>query len=72
MWECGDPTYPPWGGNKYPTLPYRRTGASHIPHDCGAHVSHTLESINEDVAVLDMNLLAGFSNIVGVYGSVGV
>ena len=71
MWECGDPTYPPHGGNKYPTLPYIRTGASHIPHDCGAHMSHTLESIAKDVAVLDMSLLAGFTSKVVMCGSVG-
>ena len=72
MWECGDLNYPPRGGNKYPRLPYIRTGASHIPHDCGAHVLHTLERITKDVAVLDMSLLAGFTSKVVMCGSVGI
>ena len=53
-------------------LPYRRTGASHIPHDCGAHVLHALESNTKDVAVLDMSLLAGFTSKTVMCGSVGI
>ena len=33
---------------------------------------NALENITKNVAVLDMNLLVGFSTIVGVYGKVGI
>ena len=35
-------------------------------------MSHALESINKDVAMLDMSLFVGFSSKVGMCGSVGI
>ena len=62
----------PHGGNRYPTLPYRRSGASHIFCNCGTRMVHVLESITKDVVVLDMSQLGRYRNIIGVYGSGGI